>query len=92
MMTIKKGKIATHKVHGEANHPDTCTTLGTLTQSKCVIANGTKTLALHPVNEKGILITDAYGNATFRAVPAGEAGYNKLLSVNTNKQLVWIDQ
>lgn len=79
------------KVVAEQNHSQTCTTAESMTNNRCVVAGGDKTFTLHKANKKGILITNASGNATFVPVPEGSAGYNKLLSTDGNGNLTWVD-
>lgn len=81
-----------NKVYAEQNHSQTCTTTATMTSGLSVVASEARVFALHATaNKKGILITDANGNAAFVAVPDGAAGYNKLLSTDANGNLTWID-
>ena len=92
-MATDGGQIRTAtKVYAEQNHSQTCTTTETMTPGRCIVASGAKTFTLHVANKKGVLITDANGNAAFVAVPDGEAGYNKLLSTDANGNLTWIDK
>jgi hypothetical protein len=92
-MATDGGQIRTNsKIYAEQNHSKTCTTSDIMTSGKCIVANGAKAFTLHIANKKGILITDAKGNATFIAVPEGSAGYNKLLSTDAKGDLTWIDK
>jgi len=87
------GQIATkEKVYGETNHPKTCISYDTLTANSILVASGNRTISIKPSTRRAILITDASGNAAFIEVPDGDAGKNKLLVTDINKNLVWIDQ
>lgn len=79
-------------VFGEQNHSQTCTTPDILASNCVVVAGGNKTLARKLATTKGLLITDANGNATFFEVPIGISGQNKLLATDSNGNLVWIDR
>lgn len=92
-MATDGGQIRTNsKIYAEQNHSQTCTTSEIMTSGKCILASGPKVFTLHVANRKGILITDANGDATFMAVPEGSAGYNKLLATKANGDLTWIDK
>lgn len=92
-MATDGGQIRTNsKIYAEQNHSKTCTTSDIMTSGKCIVASRAKVFAPHVANRKGVLITDANGNAAFIAVPEGSAGYNKLLSTNVNGNLIWIDK
>jgi hypothetical protein len=80
------------KILAEQNHSKTVTSNSTMTLDKIAVGNGAKRLVPHTVGQAGILITNALGNATFVPVPAGEAGYNKLLYSNANSELEWVDK
>ena len=91
---------------GEQNHSKTCLAPNILTADCILVANGPKSIAkllatkkgilITDANgnaaKKGILITDANGNAAFIQVPDGDAGKNKILATDANSNLVWIDQ
>lgn len=94
-MATDGGQIRTvEKVLAEQNHSHTCTTPSTMVSDKVVVGNGARVLALHPTitTRKGILITDANGNAHFLPVPDGEAGYNQILATDEFGNLVWKNQ
>ena len=92
-MATDGGQIRTKiKVLGEQNHSKTCLTPDVLVLNGVLVASEIKTIAHKLATKKGILITDASGNAAFIQVPDGIAGYNKILSTNTESNLVWIDK
>jgi len=76
----------------EQNHSRTCLTPDTLVVECVLVASGAKTFARKLATKKGILITDANGDAAFIQVPDGAAGYNKILATNANGNLVWVDR
>lgn len=80
------------KVYGEQNHTQTCVTPDILTLNCVLVAGGDKSLARRLATKKGILITDANGNASFIEVPEGLAGQNKVLATDNNGDLTWIDR
>lgn len=84
-------KIST-KLLGEQNHSKTCLSPDILTIGCCLVAGGAKSIVRKPATKKGILITDANGDATFIEVPEGIAGYNKILATDANANLVWVDR
>ena len=77
---------------GEQNHSKTCLTPDILVDSCILVASGAKSLARKLTTRKGILITDANGDAAFIQVPDGVAGYNKILATDANANLVWVDR
>lgn len=79
-------------IFGEQNHSQTCTTPDILSVSCVIVAGGNKSLARKLATRKGILVTDANGNAAFLEVPDGLAGQNKLLATDASGNLVWVDK
>jgi len=80
------------KLVGETNDPNTCLTPDVLASQCVLIGGGPKVIARKLATKRGILITDADGNASFIEVPEGVAGQNKLLATDSNGNLIWIDQ
>jgi len=92
-MATDGGQIATNTiVLGEQNHSKTCLTPDTLVSNCILVAGGVNSLVRKLATKKGILITDAKGDATFIEVPDGVAGYNKILATDANANLVWVDR
>lgn len=79
-------------VLAEQNHSKTCLTPDTLVATCVLVASGAKTIARKLATKKGILITNASGDAAFIEVPDGAAGYNKILATDANANLVWVDK
>lgn len=80
------------KIVAEQAHSRTCLASNVLNEDCILVANGSKALAKLLATKKGILITDANGNAAFIQVPDGDAGKNKMLATDANSNLVWVDQ
>jgi|LGOV01.1.fsa_nt_gb hypothetical protein len=80
------------KVLAEENHSKTVTSNTIMPSQKLALGNGARRLIPQSATDKGIVIIDATGNATYFPIPEGEAGYNKQLSINSNSELEWIDQ
>lgn len=92
-MNTDGGQIKTSTtLLGEQNHSKTCLSPDILTFGCCLVAGGAKSIARKSATKKGILITDANGDATFIEVPEGIAGYNKILATDANANLVWVDR
>lgn len=91
-MNTDGGRIAISETTlGEQNHSKTCLTSDSLIANCVLVANGVKSIARKLAAKKGILATDANGNAVFIEVPDGIAGQNKILATDANANLVWID-
>ena len=80
------------KIFAEMNDPNTCVSNDTLSLGKLIIGAGNNTLKILNTSQQGLLITTANGNAQFLLVPIGDAGKNKLLGVNNNGQLTWVNK
>lgn len=80
------------KIYGEKNNERTCLTDETLKSFGCIRSVGEKSIANLTSNRQGLLITDNNGDAAFFPVPEGDDGKNKLLAVDVNGNLVWVDR
>lgn len=88
-IVIKKSNVI--KVYAEVNAPNTCLTTDNLLDGALVLGNGEYNIKCGGTTN-GILILDNNGNASIFGVPAGTAGYNKLLATDTYGNLMWIDR